>query len=372
MTLTQSSCVAEFVKNFGFNPQRPKFLANSATGASRRGFTLVELLVVIAIIGVLVGLLLPAIQAARESARRMQCSNHLRQLALAMHNYESAFAKLPPSTVVDLRPGTTSNNGAWGVHGRILPFIEQLAVADSVDLSVGWDLQTAVGHDAIDGVQIAVFQCPSDPESGEVRIFDDGRPSLYPTNYGFNFGPWFVFDPASQNRGDGAFFPNSFLPMSAFLDGLSNTLMAAEVRAWTPYYRNGGPPVAYQSGRTPPGSAAEILAFAAAGTQHKDTGHTEWPDGRVHHTGFTATLTPGTEVILPFGGVEEDIDFNSWQEGKDGLSGSPTYAAVTSRSRHAGLVQAAWMDGSVATITHSIDLDVYRAMSTRAGHEVLP
>ena len=348
-----------------------KILTDSTAGKPPTGFTLVELLVVIAIIGVLVGLLLPAVQAAREAARRMQCGNHLRQLALATHNYESAFAKLPPSTVIDLTPGTTSNNGAWGVHGRILPFIEQLAMSDSVDLSVGWDLQTEVGHAAIDGVRVETFQCPSDPQSGDIRVFSDGRPSLYPTNYGFNFGPWFVFDPASQNRGEGAFYPNSFLPMSAFLDGLSNTLLAAEVRAWTPYYRNGGPPVAYQSGRTPPATPEQLTAFAADGTDHKDTGHTEWPDGRVHHTGFTTTMPPNAQVLLSFGGKEENIDFNSWQEGKNGLSGSPTYAAITSRSRHVGLVQAAWMDGSVATITDSVDLSVYRSMSTRSGHEVV-
>ncbi|MCP4468343.1 MAG: DUF1559 domain-containing protein, partial [Halieaceae bacterium] len=89
------------------------------------GFTLVELLVVIAIIGLMVGLLLPAVQAAREAARRMQCQNHLKQISLACQNYESAYKKFPASAVVNRSVDNTGNNGSWGVHGRILPFHEQ-------------------------------------------------------------------------------------------------------------------------------------------------------------------------------------------------------------------------------------------------------
>ena len=85
------------------------------------GFTLVELLVVIAIIGTLVGLLLPAIQSAREAARATQCKNNLHQLGLAVLNYESAQSHLPPGAIVELNSTSTANNGSWGVHGRILP-----------------------------------------------------------------------------------------------------------------------------------------------------------------------------------------------------------------------------------------------------------
>lgn len=90
-----------------------------------RGFTLVELLVVIAIIGVLVSLLLPAVQSAREAARRMQCSNNLKQLALACHNYHDTYQLFPPNHLFSVAPGQAANSEGWGWHVLILPFIEQ-------------------------------------------------------------------------------------------------------------------------------------------------------------------------------------------------------------------------------------------------------
>jgi prepilin-type N-terminal cleavage/methylation domain-containing protein len=325
------------------------------------GFTLVELLVVIAIIGVMVGLLLPAVQSTREAARRMQCQNHLRQVALSCHNYHSAFKKFPPSAVVDPSVTSTVNNGSWGVHGRILPFHEQANLYADVDLSIAWDHQLA-----IDGVKIEVYACPSDPGSDQVRDPGNGRPQLYPTNYGFNFGTWYIYDPNSYRRGDGMFFPNSFLRFRDCLDGTSTTLLAAEVKAWTHYLRNGGPPI-----DTMPADPAALAKVATTATQFKETGHTEWPDGRVHHTGMTTTLTPNSHVSYLHDGIEYDIDYNSWQEGKNGTAGHPTYAAITSRSHHIGMVHAAFLDGSVSSISDSVDLRIWRAMGTRANREVV-
>lgn len=329
---------------------------------ARRGFTLIELLVVIAIIGVLVGLLLPAVQAAREAARRMSCGNNLKQVSLAVMNYESSHRCLPPSTVIDLAVTTTANNQAWGVHGRILPFLEQGNLASQVDLSRGWDNQMT-----LDGMQVPVYACPSDPGSERVRDTGAGRPNLFPTTYGFNFGTWFVYDPKTRQGGDGAFFPNSFLGMNAFTDGTSSTLMAAEVRAWTYYTRNGGPP-----STAIPETAADVLVAAQSGAEFKKgTGHTEWTDGRVHHTGFTSTLTPNTRVVLQQDGNEYDVDYNSWQEGRHGKDGNPTFAAITSRSYHSGIVQVTLMDGSVRGIAETVDLGTWRALSTRNGGEIV-
>ena len=328
--------------------------------STRGAFTLVELLVVIAIIGVLVALLLPAVQAAREAARRSSCGNNMRQLGVALLNYEGAKKHLPPSAIVDVNLSVTGN-GSWGIHGRILPYIEEESLRNLVNIEVAWDFQ-----EAINGVRIPIYACPSDPASVRIRDPGNGKVLLAPTNYGFNLGTWFVFDPATGKGGDGPFFPNSFLPIAKITDGTSKTIAAAEVTAWRPYTRNGGPLTT-----DIPNTVADASAMVASGAQEKNTGHTEWPDGRVHHTGFTATMTPNTFVPYVMGSETVDADFNSWQEGKNGITGNATYAMITARSQHPGVVQVLMLDGSVKPVDEEIELGVWRAMATRAGGEIV-
>jgi prepilin-type N-terminal cleavage/methylation domain-containing protein/prepilin-type processing-associated H-X9-DG protein len=335
---------------------------NSFRSPRRYAFTLVELLVVIAIIGILVALLLPAIQAAREAARRSQCKNNLKQLSLAVLNYESAKKRLPPSVEINAKTMIGTANGAWGVHGHILPYVEEDSLRNLVNINLAWDTQMAISN-----VRIPIYSCPSDSPAAEVRDPGGGKALLFATTYGFNMGTWFVYDPVTNMGGDGVFHPNSYTRLAKIADGTSKTLMAAEVKAWTHYTRNGGPSLT-----TIPKNVDEASSNVTAGAEYKNTGHTEWPDGRVHHTGITATMTPNTFVKYLKGTEVLDADYNSWQEGKDGATGRPTYAIITSRSFHSGSVNASMTDGSVQSINDDIDLLVWRGKATRSGGEVVP
>ncbi|MEM9703942.1 MAG: DUF1559 domain-containing protein, partial [Planctomycetota bacterium] len=249
-------------------------------------------------------------------------------------------------------------------------------LGDAVDLTVGWNMQTI-----IDSVAIPTYACPSDPESGRPRIFTDGRPTLFPTNYGFNMGTWFVFDPATGEGGKGAVYPNSRHTFGAFSDGLSNTLLVSEVLAWQDYVRNDGAAFVETNYPDLPDSlGTAVLAvndiifnsdFVTSPGDFKNTGHTEWPDGRVHHQGFTTALPPNVSAVYEEAGEIYDVDFTSWQEGRDGSNGTRTYAAITSRSRHVGAVNACLVDGSVRSISENIDLGTWRQLGQRDDGQVL-
>lgn len=317
----------------------------------RRAFTLVELLVVIAIIGILVALLLPAVQAAREAARRMSCGNNLKQIGLALHNYHDTYKAFPPSALIPT--GATADS--FSPQARLLSFLEQENLQDLIDWNVSYATQPAVTQQ-----RIASYICPSD--IGD-RERPDGALTHYPLTYGINMGTWFVFDPTSRTGGNGIAYPNGRLNFASVVDGTSHTLAFGEVKAWTPYLRDGGNPNGL--GISIPATPAQVVAFG--GNFKTDSGHTEWVDGRTHQTGFTGTFPPNTELIYTSGGVDYDIDFSSSREGK--TTNQTTYAVVTSRY-HPGGAQVGLVDGSVRFASETVDLSVWRGYATRDRGEV--
>ena len=330
----------------------------------RTAFTLVELLVVIAIIGGLVGLLLPAVQAAREAARRSSCQNNLRQLGLALHNFENAKKVFPPSAA-----STGTGNAPWSGQSLLLPYVEGDTIFKRIDFSQPYSAQANKDLFPPNGVaaqRVDLLVCPSEIKALPVMdtSVTPSVPKYFPLSYGLCTGSYQVWDPATSSDGNAAFAPFAKLRPNAFTDGLSKTLAMSEVKAFTPRSQDISGLTA-----TPPVSAAAGGALVDA-SKFAETGHTEWVCGRTLHTGFTTTFPPNT--VVPYvhsDGRQYDVDISSSREGLSPTSA--TYAAVTSRSHHAGLVSSALMDGSVRSITNSIDGSLWRALSTRAGGETV-
>lgn len=322
-----------------------------------RAFTLVELLVVIAIIGILVALLLPAIQAAREAARRAQCQNNLKQIGVALHNFEGTNRVYPASYV-----GVPGSPGNWSAQVLLLPYLEQGSMYEEVELDKGCT-DIYIGGIRLSAHRIPTYLCP-DEINDKVRYDNGGQPKHWPLSYGYNVGTWFVWDPNTKQGGNGAFYPHSRLTPAAFVDGLTSTLAFSEVKAYEPYFRN-----LAQAGSMP--MPTDPSQACLGGDFKPNTGHTEWSEGRCHQTGFTTTFTPNTEVLCANGSQLHDVNWTNQQEGITGATAS-TFAAITSRSYHAGgIVNAVLMDGSVRPISESIDLFTWQALATRNGGEAI-
>ncbi len=314
---------------------------------SRGGFTLVELLVVIAIIGILVGLLLPAVQAAREAARRMQCSNALKQLGLAVLNYESAAKRLPPR-----KQGTNQTGGPFAGASRdhnstrvsgfvaILPFMEQTAMYNQIMAGdaannpggprgwMGW---------AVWDTTPSTLHCPSDPYSGN-------RTDMI--SYRFSCG-----DQIDNNRdgtdGRGVYVVVNGTRLGAITDGTSNTIGFSEhLKGDYGLGGNTNPLIRFGMAMSV-GVRAKPADCLASFTNNAYTtvANAKSRMGRIWHDGQTE-IVGFTTVIAPNG--------PSCGEGTDG-NADAQHTIITPSSNHTGGVNAVFCDGSVRFIANNID-----------------
>jgi prepilin-type N-terminal cleavage/methylation domain-containing protein len=317
------------------------------------GFTLIELLVVIAIIAILIGLLLPAVQKVREAASRTKCQNNLHQLSLAFHGYADAYGNFPPVCTIS----TTTTSSSYSALALTLPYIEQANLQNLINFSQPWSTQVSAATN-----KVPVFACPSEVN---YTFNASGSPPSWPTNYAVNCGTWFIFNPSTGAVGDGAFAVNLLTKFSDIVDGTSNTLMMAEVKAYQPDLINAGTP---NTPNVPPPTNPSALA-GYGGTFNPTFGHTEWLNGIILQTGVTTTFTPNTLCPYVTNGQTYDVDFTSSILGQN-LTNA-TYVSFESRSYHTAVVNVALMDGSVRTVPNTINLTTWQALGTRAGGEVI-
>ncbi len=328
----------------------------------RGGFTLVELLVVIAIIGILVALLLPAVQAARESARRAQCVNNLKQLGLALHHYHDACRTLPPGGFSNEYPGaTTTANGepaqlGYSVHARLLPYIEQAALAGVINLNFDW---TAPMNLPAASINVTAFKCPSD--SGSQIPPGYGAQN----NYYCNYGTGIVYgDPllaaagtpnATMPQPNGIFYFDFCTNFASILDGTSNT--AALCEKVTGDFNNGiSTP---KSDTYKPGTYPNGVLDAIAQCNSID----------LTNLGFQGYSAVGAPWILSYHSTTTYSHINT----PNGLSCMypPGRIMTTANSYHPGGVNLCLCDGSVRFVSEGVDLLVWNSVGTRAGKESL-
>ncbi|HBJ35438.1 MAG TPA: prepilin-type cleavage/methylation domain-containing protein [Planctomycetaceae bacterium] len=337
---------------------------------SRRsqGFTLVELLVVIAIIGVMVGLLLPAVQAAREAARRMSCSNNLKQIGLALHNYHDTYRNFPPARVrtanmfgANTPDAWLTNNVSW--HVRISAQMEQGTIYDQVNWSALNNTGTAFApHTPLRAVEIPAYRCPSDPGKGSFPWVDPtgvrrtGSTLVAgdaPVNYVASMGHDAQLRNANLSRGfiadmnvNAATRTNSgWLTMADMIDGTSNTLAVSEIIIGHP--RSLVNMTLGSGNRTQADSDLVTTSLNGCTAASLASGATTQGRGIAWFRGYEGASMIFTTLMTP--------NSNLWDCGAN-----TNDVMMAARSVHPGGVQATLADGSVKFFTESINFDTWR------------
>ena len=309
-----------------------------------RGFTLIELLVVIAIIAILIALLLPAVQQAREAARRTQCKNNLKQIGLALHNYHDVHSALPSGSIVYFNSGQNRHYGhGWTWHASILPFIDQANLYEQIQGPNSNGMGSEGGGTTSAKQQLAgqtilsAFWCPSQPDVTQGVQKGGYAPSNYNGNMGTLIGysgdncyggsvstPAGMLAPNGCMNANGIFFISSKIRFRDVTDGLSSTIFVSEV--------------------IDSGGDADKLGGGGSDRKYCFSGG--------------ADSNPPTEMSEYLIAAESNDPINKYTEEAAG-------------SYHVGGAQFAMGDGSVRFLSENMSMTVYQAISTRAGGEVV-
>jgi prepilin-type processing-associated H-X9-DG protein/prepilin-type N-terminal cleavage/methylation domain-containing protein len=345
---------------------------NGKTAEHPAAFTVIELLVVIAIIAVLIALLLPAVQGAREASRRIQCANNLKQIGLALHNYVAAFDTFPPGRV---RLRVDFEGRCFSTFAQILPQLEQNATFNSINFCLNSDDENDVdlgsGQNATVRYNVlSTLYCPSDSDQ---KVWGQRAP----TNYLVNTGTTYPISPFCQSKLPitGIFFDNSSVRIADITDGTSQTVAASE----TVKSENGGPETLewdartlttgflMTRGATNNGGGPELMSYndqcTGTGLLMLNLRGSSWILGVPAVTMYNHDRAPNDLRMDCVGGLTHsrcDIDT---------LDASSL--SVSARSRHPAGVNALFADGSVRFVKSSINLVPWRAVGSRNGREIV-